>query len=348
MLTVLVPAHNEGEQIADTIQSLLSQTLPPDRIVVLADNCSDDTVAIASRFPVVVHETVDNAYRKSGALNQGWSLFCSDADYIFTMDADTVLAPDFFELSVKLMDENSDLGGACACPMLKETPAGISPWGDILWRMGKNDFGGYMRLLCRWNFAPEVLFGYGTIFRSTALAQLAAESVDGMPFDVHSIVEDYKATIGLRRLGWRLQIIPGAFAYTDVPVTLRELWTQRLRWAGGTWQELARAGWKPYTRRVWYSAVGSIGSAVLRVLGFTAWILVLALHMDIAWSPLWLIPIIIGFIDRIDVTRYTKNSDWKDVMLAGTFLPIELMSIVREAWTIRSAWIVARKRHLSW
>lgn len=349
-LVVLVPAHNEGEQIVDTLDSLLAQDRPADLIVVVSDNSSDNTVALASAFAfrpdVVVMETIGNEHRKSGALNQAWEQHAQDADYVFTMDADTILSPDFFAKAVDLMDDDDELGGACACPMLKDTPEGLSGWQDMLWRMGKIDFGGYMRMLCRWKFKPEVLFGYATIFRQSALRQIADEQ--GVPWAVDSIVEDYKATLDLRRIGWRLSIIPGAMAYTDVPTTLRELWVQRLRWAGGTWQELARAGWQPYTRRVWLTCLGSVGATVLRMLAITAWILVFSLGMEIAWSPIWLIPIAIGVADRLDITRYTAKADWRDRVLVSAFVPLELMAVVREAWTIWSAGIVASKRHLSW
>jgi biofilm PGA synthesis N-glycosyltransferase PgaC len=47
---VAVPAQNEQESIARTIKALLSQTRQPDRIVIVADNCSDRTVQIAHSF----------------------------------------------------------------------------------------------------------------------------------------------------------------------------------------------------------------------------------------------------------------------------------------------------------
>ena len=46
-LTVLVPAYNEALTIAATLESLWGQTRPPDRVVVVADNCTDDTPGIA-------------------------------------------------------------------------------------------------------------------------------------------------------------------------------------------------------------------------------------------------------------------------------------------------------------
>lgn len=46
-ITVLIPAHDEAGCIAATIASLRSQSHPPERIIVVADNCSDETVPIA-------------------------------------------------------------------------------------------------------------------------------------------------------------------------------------------------------------------------------------------------------------------------------------------------------------
>ena len=83
----LVPAHNEEEQIAATIDSLIAQTIPV-KIIVSADNCTDRTVEIARSYPgVIVRKTVDNKARKAGALNQAWRAHATDADYVFTMDA---------------------------------------------------------------------------------------------------------------------------------------------------------------------------------------------------------------------------------------------------------------------
>jgi len=46
-LAVLVPAHNESVAIRRTLNSVLPQLAPGDRLIVVADNCSDDTAQIA-------------------------------------------------------------------------------------------------------------------------------------------------------------------------------------------------------------------------------------------------------------------------------------------------------------
>jgi poly-beta-1,6-N-acetyl-D-glucosamine synthase len=72
-ITVLVPAHDEGDQIVATLQGLRTQTLPPARTIVVADNCTDDTVQLALAAGAEVFETVGNTDKKAGALNQAWA-----------------------------------------------------------------------------------------------------------------------------------------------------------------------------------------------------------------------------------------------------------------------------------
>jgi len=94
-LLVLIPAHNEEGSIGNVLNALLTQTRVPDRIVVVADNCTDKTEQIARRFRgVTVMRTVGNTERKVGALNQGWLRWQAGYDYVAGIDADTILAPD--------------------------------------------------------------------------------------------------------------------------------------------------------------------------------------------------------------------------------------------------------------
>src|SRR5919107_2772598 len=113
-VVVLVPAHNEQEQIADTITSLLTQTRPPDRVVVVADNCTDETADIARRLGVEVLTTVGNTAKKAGALNQALNRLLptlADDDRVLVMDADSSLDERFLEAA----DERLSRGDIAAC-----------------------------------------------------------------------------------------------------------------------------------------------------------------------------------------------------------------------------------------
>ena len=59
-ITVLVPAHNEAACIGDTIRSLQAQSHSPERVVVVADNCTDATESIARAHGAEVFVTVGN------------------------------------------------------------------------------------------------------------------------------------------------------------------------------------------------------------------------------------------------------------------------------------------------
>ena len=93
VVAALVPAWNEEKFIAATIDGLRSQTRPPDLIVVIANNCTDDTAGAARAAGAEVIEMPHNPHRKAGALNYGIETLLAslaDKDRIFVIDADTV------------------------------------------------------------------------------------------------------------------------------------------------------------------------------------------------------------------------------------------------------------------
>ena len=49
-VTVFIPAHNEAASIGATLRSLREQNYPPSNVIVVCDNCTDDTAAIAQRI----------------------------------------------------------------------------------------------------------------------------------------------------------------------------------------------------------------------------------------------------------------------------------------------------------
>src|ERR1035438_4581073 len=114
-IVALIPAHNEQDAIRDTITSLNDQDLLPDRIIIVADNCSDDTELIACGAGVEVMVTRGNPWKKAGALNQALDRILpelKDRDLVLIQDADTNLNPGFLSSAVAAMTD--DAGGVCA------------------------------------------------------------------------------------------------------------------------------------------------------------------------------------------------------------------------------------------
>ena len=58
-VAVLVPAHNESLGLLPTLANIQAQLLPGDRLLVVADNCSDDTAAVATAAGAEVVERND-------------------------------------------------------------------------------------------------------------------------------------------------------------------------------------------------------------------------------------------------------------------------------------------------
>jgi glycosyltransferase involved in cell wall biosynthesis len=104
-LAVLIPAHNEAIVLTETLQTLLP-TLPANcRVVVIADNCTDETAEIARRFGVEVAERTNADQRGKGyALKFGFAqLAANPPAAVVILDADCQAAPD----AVRLLGETA-------------------------------------------------------------------------------------------------------------------------------------------------------------------------------------------------------------------------------------------------
>jgi exopolysaccharide biosynthesis WecB/TagA/CpsF family protein len=89
-IAVVIPAHNEERVLGGTLASVVTQLLPGDRVLVVADNCEDNTPAVAREFGAEVVERHDVARRGKGyALDAGIRHLEQDPPEIVIMvDAD--------------------------------------------------------------------------------------------------------------------------------------------------------------------------------------------------------------------------------------------------------------------
>jgi glycosyltransferase involved in cell wall biosynthesis len=93
LVSILIPAYNAEEWIADTIKSALAQTWPYKEIIIVDDGSKDRTAEVARRFAskevLVVSQQNQGA---SAARNHAMRL--SQGEYIQWLDADDLLASD--------------------------------------------------------------------------------------------------------------------------------------------------------------------------------------------------------------------------------------------------------------
>ena len=92
----IVPAHNESAGIAETVRSLLEVDYPSQLfdVLVVADNCVDDTAQRARDAGAQVLERQDTTLRGKGyALHHAFERLPQDVDAVVVIDADTLVSP---------------------------------------------------------------------------------------------------------------------------------------------------------------------------------------------------------------------------------------------------------------
>ncbi|MCX7595233.1 MAG: glycosyltransferase family 2 protein, partial [Fischerella sp.] len=94
-IDVLVPAHNEAAGITATLQSLLPQLSEQDRPIVIADNCQDETAAVAQKAGAIAISRHDPQHCGKGyALDYGLQHIATDPPEVVVMvDADCIVHP---------------------------------------------------------------------------------------------------------------------------------------------------------------------------------------------------------------------------------------------------------------
>jgi cellulose synthase/poly-beta-1,6-N-acetylglucosamine synthase-like glycosyltransferase len=107
--SILVPAHNESSAIRNTLELLLSQVDSPKNIVVIADNCTDNTAAIARQYGAIVLERDDPQRRGKGyALDYGLQyLKAHPPEVVVVVDADCFVAEKTIERIARLAKQSN-------------------------------------------------------------------------------------------------------------------------------------------------------------------------------------------------------------------------------------------------
>lgn len=336
-MVTLIPAHNESAHMAATIEALLQQQRRPDLVVVIPNGCTDDTAAIARRYPVTVLELPVLAHKKSEALNIAWQRYCQDADVVICLDGDTVLPPNAVRdwEQEYLLDRdrcttdnnNRPLGGSSS----KFTMLG----DQFLTRLQRAEFARWTDTALRRGWT-SVLAGTGCAISGDALRTVAAQNDREGPWTYTSQVEDFELTYAIRRLGYRCQVSPQVRAYTDSMKSVSALWGQRMKWQCGTVEDLMSIGVNRLTLVDWWQQIAGLGAALSRLLWVVVVIAQIGLgqfHIVLFW---WLVPVLFAAVD-VKAALRIPHRDRKDVLLAALLLPAEFFAWLRAGWFL-AAW----------
>jgi biofilm PGA synthesis N-glycosyltransferase PgaC len=298
LVTIVVPCHNEGRDIEDTVEYLLATTYPNFDILLVNDGSGDETRQIldglAAQHPEV--RVIHCARNQGKAIALTTAALMTPAQYLCCIDADALLDPQALSwLMVHFL--NPRVGAVTGNPRVRNR-------STLLGRVQVGEFSSIVGLIKRAQRTYGRIFtvsGVVACFRKAALHDVDYWS-PGM------LTEDIDVSWNLQIRHWDVRFEPKAHCWILVPETLRGLWQQRLRWSMGGIQVLMKNWriehlWK--ARRMW--------PVLMEYVMSVTWA-----YTMLVMATLWLAGLIIELPPEYRVPSLL--SGWNGVMVGTTCL----------------------------
>lgn len=241
MISILIPCHNEGEQIEETISALTATNYPgPWEVIAINDGSSDNTAEILNAlttkhsFLRVVHLAENKG--KALALRTGSLL--AKGKYLICIDGDAILEPNAVSRLSARLQMRPLVGGVTGNPRIRNRTS----------LLGKLQVGEFTTII---GLIKRTQMSYGRIF---TMAGVVAAFRKKALFDVNywspeMITDDIDVSWKLQKNGWFVLYEPAAVCWILMPESLKGLWRQRLRWAQGAAETAIKHGLSLFSRR---------------------------------------------------------------------------------------------------
>ena len=239
MISLVVPAYNEGRVIQAAIRSLLLLDYPNFEILVIDDGSTDDTyekaIAVArEQQSISVRVITKRNAGKAEALNTGMT--AARGEFILNMDGDSKLSSNTLRACIRHF-ENPRIGAVAGNVKVinreniwTKIQALEYVEGLAMARKAQS----FMR-------AVNIIPGPLGMFRKSVLQQVGG-------YDHDTFAEDCDLTLKLLMRGWHIAYEPTAIAWVETPSGLLDLLKQRYRWTRGILQATSKhshALWQP-------------------------------------------------------------------------------------------------------
>jgi cellulose synthase/poly-beta-1,6-N-acetylglucosamine synthase-like glycosyltransferase len=222
-IAVLVPAHNEELTIAGTVSAIRAQLAPTDRIIVIADNCTDATARLATTAGAEVVERCDPLRRgKAYAIRRGLEYVrLQRPDVLILIDADTRPQPNSIHaLAVQAVRSNRPSQAI----YVLEPPA----------RLKNQDILSHFAMLLKNRIRPRGLARLRLPCHITGSGiALPCHLTDRLSTIKNHLVEDMQFGVALAIDGTPAQLCEAATITGELPDLHRAAFTQRRRWEHG-------------------------------------------------------------------------------------------------------------------
>ncbi|HMC37015.1 MAG TPA: glycosyltransferase [Actinomycetota bacterium] len=209
-ISLIATVKDDAPFVRAFVDSIHGQTRPPDEVVIVDGGSSDGTLDFlrAADGVRLVEERGANIAR-----GRNVAIRAASNDVIAVSDADCVLAPDWLEQLLPVLEAGADVAAGAYVPLatsfLETCMAAVSVRDP-----------------------DEIRTGWMPSHRSVAFRRSAFERAGGYP-EWLDIGEDMYLNHQLRRSGARIEFAPGAKAYWRPRPTLAATWQQYLRYAEG-------------------------------------------------------------------------------------------------------------------
>ena len=298
-VTFIVPCHNEGDNIRDTIVGLLKQDYPDFEIIAINDASTDNTADVLRDLSEVTDQIrvihFDSNQGKALGLRAG--ALAAKNEILVCIDGDAILDRNATRWLVWHFVTGPRVGAVTGNPRVRNSTT-------LLGKIQVGEFSSIIGLIKR---AQRI---YGRIFTVSgvvaAFRRSALHSVGYWNLDI--VTEDIDISWQLQLNHWDVRYEPNALCYILMPETLKGLWRQRLRWAQGGIEVFLRhfrelLTWR--SRRMWMVGVELIVSTFWAyVMGFT--------------FVVWFLGIFVELPPPLNVT--TVLPGWSGVILGATCL----------------------------
>ncbi len=225
---VAIPAHNEQDSIARTLESLRKLDYPQElfRIVVIADNCTDQTATVSrSKGALVVERFHDSKKSKGYALEYFFdikdTLELGSVEGYVIVDADTEVDPNLLFVFNRYLEK-----GYLWLQAFYTVRNPQDHWRTGLMKYALSLFNGV------WLYGQEEL-GLGSALRGNGMC-FSAEGLRRFPWQAYGLTEDLEFAWRLRIQGEKVAFVPETKVYGEMVVGHSQgVITQRQRWEEG-------------------------------------------------------------------------------------------------------------------
>jgi cellulose synthase/poly-beta-1,6-N-acetylglucosamine synthase-like glycosyltransferase/spore germination protein YaaH/peptidoglycan/xylan/chitin deacetylase (PgdA/CDA1 family) len=224
-VSVLIPAYNEEKVIEKTLSNLMKSNYKNIEVLVIDDGSKDSTADIVRDFALsndIVRLITKENGGKFSALNLGFTE--AKADYIVTIDADTIILPDTIE-NLIMPFADSKVDAVC---------------GNVQVGNDKNILTGFQTVeyITTQNYdrrAFDVLNCISVVPGATG-AWKKSKVIEAGGYSSETLTEDADLTLTMLEHKARIVYAPAARSITEAPETTSALFKQRFRWSFGTFQ----------------------------------------------------------------------------------------------------------------